>query len=191
MSESNKSTGPRTPEGKAISSMNALKHGLNARDVVLKNDEEREEFAVLNTDLGEELNPTGVLETLIFNRLVRATWDLRRVERMEVVHAAEGCDLHDNYYQPRLDRFARYKMRAERSFYKAHHELAALQAERQAPAEAQAQQEAADPVRFGEQPTTLRHRNPETGLIEPFSSLHQPPDDDNASPEDLTPPSAA
>jgi len=55
MSEPNKSTGPRTPEGKAISSQNALKHGLCARDVVLKDDQEREEFAKLQTDLAAEL----------------------------------------------------------------------------------------------------------------------------------------
>jgi len=136
MSESNKSTGPRTPEGKAISSQNALKHGLSARDVVLKDDQEREDFAALQTGLAADLNPDGTLETLIFNRLLRASWDLRRVERMEVEQAADGIDLLDDICL-RLERLARYKMRAERSFYRAHREITALQAERRAQAKAE------------------------------------------------------
>ena len=31
-----KSTGPRSPEGKAVSSRNAISHGLHACDIILK-----------------------------------------------------------------------------------------------------------------------------------------------------------
>ena len=185
MSESNKSTGPRTPEGKAISSQNALKHGLNARDVVLKNDEEREEFAKLLADLAADLNPDGVLETLLFNRLLRASWDLRRVERLEVEQAAEGIDLLDDICHLRLERLARYKMRAERSFYRAYREIRALQAE----SRAQDKAEADDPVRFGKEPIKLVWVTQE-GKIDAETGLLLPPDDHNASPDDLDEPSA-
>ena len=37
-----KSTGPRTPEGKARSSQNALKHGLLARDAVMADEDPAE-----------------------------------------------------------------------------------------------------------------------------------------------------
>jgi len=190
MSESNKSTGPRTPEGKAISSQNALKHGLNARDVVLKDDQEREEFAKLLADLAAELNPDGVLETLLFNRLLRASWDLRRVERMEVEQAAEGIDLLDDAYHPRLDRLARYKMRAERSFYRAHREIQALQAERRAQAKAEAQAEEDEAVRSGKRTWTIEWIPPRGTPENPDSDLSGPPYNSDDLPDDLDEPSA-
>jgi len=191
MSEPNKSTGPRTPEGKAISSMNALKHGLNARDVVLKNDEEREEFAELLTDLAAELNPDGVLETLIFNRFLRASWDLRRVERLEVEQVAAGVDIPDDAYHVSLELLARYKMRAERSFYRAHREIQALQADRrdQAKAEAEAQAKEDEAVRSAG-PWTLEWVTDEDKAKKTKSDLPGPPYTSDASPDDLDEPSA-
>ena len=51
-----KSTGPKTPEGKAAVSMNSLRHGLRARTVVLPG-EDREEFNQLCDDLEREWQP--------------------------------------------------------------------------------------------------------------------------------------
>src|SRR5204863_2313408 len=45
-----KSTGPKTPEGKAVASLNNLRHGLRARTVVLPG-EKSEEFHRLCDDL--------------------------------------------------------------------------------------------------------------------------------------------
>ena len=56
-----KSTGPKTPEGKAAVSMNALRHGLRARTVVLPG-ENREEFNQLCDDLQVEWNPQSRTE---------------------------------------------------------------------------------------------------------------------------------
>ena len=55
---SQKSTGPKTPEGKSAVSMNALRHGLRARTVVLPG-EDPTEFHQLCNDLESEwtLNP--------------------------------------------------------------------------------------------------------------------------------------
>ena len=145
------STGPRTPEGKARSSMNALKHGLTARDVILHDHEDREDFAALQTDLTAELNPTGVLETLLLNRLLRASWDLRRIERIEV----ESADRRDPAMEKLQLSLERYKMRAERSFYRALHEIQALQVERRAP-------------RKGQSPDRGRGRRPSS-----FGQIHQ------------------
>jgi len=186
MSEvSNKSTGPRTPEGKAISSRNALKHGLTARDVILHDEEEREDFAALQTDLTAELNPAGVLETLLLNRLLRASWDLRRIERIEV----ESADRRDPAMEKLQLSLERYKMRAERSFYRALREIQALQAERRAQAKAdKAQAEAGEGVRLAKS-INRGCSHPGTGVTEPISPLPQPLNAHNSSPDDLTPPS--
>ena len=72
-----KSTGPRTPEGKAVVAQNAVKHGLLAREGVLRG-EDWEEFARHREALMEELNPTGALEVILAARIVDLTWRLHR-----------------------------------------------------------------------------------------------------------------
>ena len=56
-----KSTGPRTPEGKAIVAQNALKHGFWSPEVVIKG-EDAEEFEIFRAGLLEELAPAGRLD---------------------------------------------------------------------------------------------------------------------------------
>jgi hypothetical protein len=72
-----KSTGPRTPEGKAKAAQNAIKHGLFAREGVIRG-EDREEFEVHREMLLEQLNPAGPLEGILAARIVDLTWRLRR-----------------------------------------------------------------------------------------------------------------
>ncbi len=73
-----KSTGPRTPEGKAAASMNAVRHGLFARTLLLPS-EDPAEFEAFAADLLDDLRPEGGLETSIATRLVATAWRLRRV----------------------------------------------------------------------------------------------------------------
>jgi hypothetical protein len=47
-----RSRGPKTPEGKARSAQNALKHGLRAQKFVVVGDEKAAEFAALETAPG-------------------------------------------------------------------------------------------------------------------------------------------
>jgi hypothetical protein len=124
------STGPRTEAGKAQSSKNALKHGLTARDLVLREDE-REEFESIQSDLLAELTPEGTLETLTFNQVLRASWDLLRFRRLEASLMAGGIDpVLDDASAKTLDRLNRYATRAERSYYRAIQELRTLQTNR-------------------------------------------------------------
>jgi hypothetical protein len=76
------SKGPTTPEGKARSAQNALKHGLCA-DNYLVSAEEEDVYEALEAALLDELAPEGVLQTLLARRIVRATWRLERAERIE------------------------------------------------------------------------------------------------------------
>ena len=57
----NKSTGPRTQDGKSISKLNTVKHGLTAESVVIRG-EDPDEFDDLRHELEQELEPVGRLE---------------------------------------------------------------------------------------------------------------------------------
>ena len=71
------STGPRTEEGKAISSQNARKTGLfAARDFIRP--EEQTEYEELHESLEADLNPEGLLEKQIASEIRTAIWRLRR-----------------------------------------------------------------------------------------------------------------
>ncbi len=72
-----KSTGPRTPEGKATVAQNAVKHGLLARTAVLHGDD-WEEYTCFSEELLDELYPDGVMEQELANRIVDLSWRLRR-----------------------------------------------------------------------------------------------------------------
>jgi hypothetical protein len=79
-----KSRGPKSPEGKARSSRNALKHGLRAERYVLLPDEDRAEFRALEAALEGELAPAGTLQGILVGRIARAIWRLERAEQLEV-----------------------------------------------------------------------------------------------------------
>jgi len=77
-----KSTGPRTPEGKERASRNAIKHGLLAREAVIQG-EDPEEFEVYREEMLLELTPAGVVEAMLAERVVGLSWRLRRAERLQ------------------------------------------------------------------------------------------------------------
>lgn len=77
-----KSTGPRTAEGKATASQNAAKHGLLAEQVVIKG-EDPAEFEAYRDRMLEELAPAGAVETMLAERAVGLAWRLRRAERLQ------------------------------------------------------------------------------------------------------------
>lgn len=136
------STGPRTPEGKAIVARNPLKHGLLSRETVLPN-EDRAEFETFRALLLADLDPVGELEELLADRIVTAAWRLRRAVRAESLMLAhinfgrsprtdrEEAESYSHYLCVPADNLRRYETTIERSFFKALHELQRLQAARQ------------------------------------------------------------
>jgi hypothetical protein len=77
-----KSRGPATPEGKARTSRNALKHGLCAGHHVVVEGESPEAFAAFEAALVDDLAPAGALQKLLAGRIARAAWRLERAERL-------------------------------------------------------------------------------------------------------------
>ena len=66
-----RSTGPRTPEGKAVACQNARTHGLLSRQVLLP-DEDADQLAAVRQQLHAQLAPVGALETLLADDMVAA-----------------------------------------------------------------------------------------------------------------------
>ena len=82
------STGPRTPEAKDRSKMNAVTHGLRAQTAVLPG-EDASQLEELSAELMRQLRPTGIVQRLLAERVVSLAWKLRRVARAEAVVAEQ------------------------------------------------------------------------------------------------------
>uniref|UniRef100_Q01R74 Uncharacterized protein n=1 Tax=Solibacter usitatus (strain Ellin6076) TaxID=234267 RepID=Q01R74_SOLUE len=124
------STGPRTAAGKTRVAQNAVRHGLTARHLVIREDEQ-DAFAALHDSLFEDLDPQGALETITFHELLHAAWNLQRFSRIEAeVSLGTAEDFTDPATAAVLDRLSRYQSRAQRAFYKAQAELRVLQTNR-------------------------------------------------------------
>jgi len=76
------STGPRTPAGKAASCLNASRHGLLAR-ALLVTGESKANFAAFAGGVRERLAPDGELEIFVVDRVISAAWRLRRALTVE------------------------------------------------------------------------------------------------------------
>ena len=121
------STGPRTEEGKARSSRNAVKHGLTSKHLVIAPGEE-EEFAELHDSLFAQLSPEGPLEMGLFNMHVHAAWNLQRFRALEAQLMTNGLDsLLDERTAKALDRLQRYAASNQRAYFSALRELRVVQ----------------------------------------------------------------
>ena len=71
-----------TEQGKAISSMNATRHGILAETSVLP-DESQTEFDAFVEGLCADLRPSGGLQASLFQLIAGKLWRLRRLHRAE------------------------------------------------------------------------------------------------------------
>ena len=81
-----KSTGPKTPQGKAYSRLNALKHGILASQVVLaaiEGHEERRMFEETVAGLKLDFQPVGCFEEFLVQQIGSCMWRYRRMARFE------------------------------------------------------------------------------------------------------------
>ena len=77
-----KSTGPRSPEGKAASRFNALKTGIHAQSLVIPG-EDPEELQTLADGYHAQFPPATALERFLVDSLIQAEWQLRRLHCIE------------------------------------------------------------------------------------------------------------
>jgi hypothetical protein len=78
-----KSTGPRTPEGKSRSRFNALKHGMTAKTLVLP-DEDADVLQMRIETWIADLQPQNDVEQYLVEHAVQFSWKLERADRAEV-----------------------------------------------------------------------------------------------------------
>src|ERR671920_1034231 len=87
-----KSTGPKTPDGKAAVRLNALRHGLLSEEILLPGEDEGA-LRELAERLTAELQPVGELENLLVDRITSLLWRLRRLGRVEA--GIFFCELYE------------------------------------------------------------------------------------------------
>ncbi len=105
-----KSTGPKSENGKSVSRMNALKHGLTAKTNVI-GDEDPEEFEALRADLLAKFQPNSAFGQELIDYLTSTLWSLRRVpkvrngliRRRQEYAQAEAKAARDRQYYKSLD----------------------------------------------------------------------------------------
>jgi len=124
-SNAQKSTDPRTAEGKAVVVQNPVKHGLLAKEVVVKR-EDPGEFELYRDQMLEELAPAGQMESMLAQQIVGLAWRLRRAERLQAAAFAKVEDpseppelvLSPEQASRILDRLLVYERRIEHSLYR-------------------------------------------------------------------------
>src|ERR1700722_2398142 len=152
----NQSTGPRTQEGKQRSAMNALRHGLTGRTVVMPY-EDMDQYHIFCRRLFQTLAPETPLEEQYAQTFCDTQWRLNRARSLEdamlsLGHSEEAGQIETEHVQvhavltaARVFRddsksflnLSLYEQRLQRTLDKTLRDLKALQAERKAQRQAE------------------------------------------------------
>ena len=100
-SNAKRSTGPKSPEGKQRSRLNAMKHGILTSELLIRegpNAENARAFNEMLAALRQDRAPVGALEDLLVEKIAVCFWRLRRVLRCEAGLAIHDLELkfHEN-----------------------------------------------------------------------------------------------
>ena len=90
-----KSTGPKTDEGKAVASQNAVKHGLYAKDIIIKSPHYKEdevEYQLLYQSLYEELRPETTFQEYLVRKIANCLWRSRSAIIAETAYISRRLD---------------------------------------------------------------------------------------------------
>ncbi|NBT08893.1 MAG: hypothetical protein EBS93_08430 [Chitinophagia bacterium] len=133
-----KSKGPKTPEGKAITSKNALKAGISAkqaRSLILENVEREIDYKRFAAGIRSSFKPEDVAQAAIVDRITSLMWRQARVAREEALVVWEESDnpfgkkaphyLISN--QGRMEAISRYEKHLSRELERAIEQINKLQ----------------------------------------------------------------
>jgi hypothetical protein len=136
-----RSTGPKTQEGKQAASLNSTRHGLTGTQIVMPG-EDASAYEDLRRGLHESYRPAGEAELILVDQIAANAWRLMRAQRVETAFFAkltEGAKDPDAALaeafleKPKeLARMHRYVAAAQNAYYKAITQLSKLQKDRAA-----------------------------------------------------------
>ena len=154
-----KSHGPVTPEGKAVSARNSLKHGLTSSRVVLPH-ESQGDYEALEAAFIQRFRPADAAEADLVREMVASRWRMRRIEEMEFALIQKAIRTNTEALRPDADpvearalayaevpeskafrMLARHQGQLRRAYEKAWRELELLQDHRRSEEEPEAQNE--------------------------------------------------
>src|SRR5436853_1407186 len=139
-----KSTGPRSVAGKAVSSMNALKSGVDAKSDVIRG-EDPADLQALTDAYMERYQPATIEERQHVDVMIRSDWQQRRLARgdaqiwnyhMDTIYKLNEVAPLGHAFQfgeKSFDRLQRRVDAAQRAYLRSQHELEKLQAARPGP----------------------------------------------------------
>jgi len=123
------STGPKTAEGKAKSSQNAIKHGIFFKQLVNgASPETVAELETLAADMREYYQPIGRLEEMLVEKIVVENARYARILGFE----QEELSRRYAFFGAAVDRVGRYTTSTSRALFRAIEELDRVQAARKA-----------------------------------------------------------
>lgn len=112
-----KGQGPVTPEGRAVSSQNALKFGIYSKRGLLPS-EDPAEYEALVESLRSSHNPGSLLEEICLARAADALWKLQRVRRAETATIElQQAQYHYSTDQKKWERYGGYVFANQLSLY--------------------------------------------------------------------------
>jgi hypothetical protein len=134
-----RSSGPKTVEGKQAASRNSLRHGLTGTQIVIPG-EDASAYEDLREGMLRSYNPVTEAERVLTEQIAANAWRLLRAQRVETAFLAkltEGSDDPDTAIalaflerSKEVARMQRYVAAAQNAYYKAISQLAKLQKER-------------------------------------------------------------
>ena len=95
------SNGPKTEEGKARSSQNSLKHGLNSDKILVLHTEKQEDYDALRAAYVKRFAPHDEVELELVDEMVGARWRLRRIRAIETETMEMRMEDQDEYIRKR------------------------------------------------------------------------------------------
>ena len=117
------STGPRTPDGKQRSSLNAVRHGLTGQMIVMPH-EDMQAYLAHCDNFVAEWKPAGATETHMVQSIADTQWRLHRAH----AHQLNIDEMDDQA----MDRITRYTSRIQRDLQSSIKLLLSLQTQRKA-----------------------------------------------------------
>src|ERR1700734_3081221 len=128
---SEKSTGPQSPEGKAKSSRNRLSWGFASNTIVIPG-EDPDELRRLIEDFMAEHQPATVTEQVLVEKMAQNHWLTLRAFRLQSeAFLTQKLRCEESGIPKTLGLLIRYHTSAERAFHCAHNELVKAKKQRQ------------------------------------------------------------